>query len=1079
MFNQNPLEKLVNSLESLTFGDRILEGIKLGKKEPNEPEIANLINDLQQGNYYHRLLALYSCYGSYNGERVLTAIKDNSRSIRRKAIDLITIVGSDRQILTALETFNYKQLRVLFKYLRKRNRLAIIDTCLIKLIERDEQKVAQLLVYGTAEIINRYQDRILECIGVDEWSNLARLHPEIALNTLQEYATKSTGKDWRFLAYFHSCISRLAKLYPDRSLALIQNLVSHPSFNDLRWQNLVYYRPVESAQLVLQSQNKVQINLNVIAHKLPQDLLINLIQNQEHTVNNYALWLPKLKPAKRTAIYEQCHLGWRDDHGCLSRDLIKLFPQAIREKEARYHLDLPLLKTRPTQRLPYVAFLPWDETKGTIQPYLQNPDADSRILALKTIIDATQYNRTHLPELLKIICDRHNEQDPVRNAMLYGLASLPPSIWQQEHLANLDTILTDTLKAADLSAATANHAQYIIIKILPFYPQWSAEWLSKLVQARGRINFYHLESRLNNTQVQQLAPILLPVFKSWETREREWNIIEAGRSFGRRLKVFDGLVDILERVLNSTIYPYHANWILNILSEHRRDRLAFLIPQLLNQDKSWFTQSAVNLYLHNFRQDLLTPFLGQTAYKGKFSTGKTRFVPFFYGGYSRWTDKQQTIFAQSLESLTRDDKRDTPAVWSAIEQLALLPAVKQTRLMQLASLKNPQEAIRDRALRALSKLDGGQGVPELLSALDDARARIAIYALRKCLLEMPVDNAVSILQNASWEKITVAKEIIRLLGDLASATAYQELLAWNDRDLHRDVRIALLRSLWEHLEKEETWVILEQAATDPDEAVATMVGRTPGDRLSNVAEIKLVSLLVTLLNRPEPTLRLTILQRCYQLPVRDTQQILLSQLLKSLNSNYLDEVKAAANAIFVTYRDAETIAESIKQIIPNRRSLNLVISSLQSQLSNYGQDILLIVRAIIPLLAIDPITVSLQIKLAVASLPWNELGEFLLDLNKRGELHSDALTTAESAILHAHYRPDIDRLHHLEITLAASEDEKIRRLALSALVAQTTSRLGWNKERVQRLFAYRQDSSVLVAAAAQFTFPPDKIIVDN
>ena len=143
----------------------------------------------------------------------------------------------------------------------------------------------------------------------------------------------------------------------------------------------------------------------------------------------------------------------------------------------------------------------------------------------------------------------------------------------------------------------------------------------------------------------------------------------------------------------------------------------------------------------------------QTAYQGRFSTGKTRFVPFFHGGYSRWIDKQQEIFAGSLANLTRDDKRDNPAVWRAIEQ---------TRLFELASLQNPRSAIRDRALYALSRLDGGQGVPILLSALDDVRARIAIYALRRCLMEMPVDSAVFILKNAPRSKVTVAKEIVRL-----------------------------------------------------------------------------------------------------------------------------------------------------------------------------------------------------------------------------------------------------------------------------------------------------------------------------
>ena len=602
--------------------------------------------------------------------------------------------------------------------------------------------------------------------------------------------------------------------------------------------------------------------------------------------------------------------------------------------------------------------------------------------------------------------------------MLYGLADLPPSIWQQEHLADLGTILTDTLKAADLSAATANHAQRIVIAILPFHPQWSAEWLTKLVQARGRINFYNLESRLNNNQVQQLAPILLPVFKSWETREREWNILEAAASFGKRLKVFDGLVDILSRVLNNTLDKWNAARILNILSEYRRDRLALLIPQFLKQDKSWFTESIVSNYLHNFRQDLLTPFLEQTAYRGKFSTGKTRFVPYFNQGFSRWTFTQQTIYAKTLDGLTRDGKRDTPAVWSAIERLSLLPAIEPTRLIQLASIENPQEAVRDRALQALSRLDGVQSVPILLDALNDARARTAIYALRTCLLEMPVDNAVSILQNAAWEKITVAKEIVSLLGDLPSDTAYQELLAWNERDLHRDVRIALLRALWEHLEKDKTWEILEQAALLPGEAIATMVGRTPSDRLSDTAQTKLISLLVTLLNRPEPTLRLTILQRCHQLPVKDSEKVLLSQLSTAMNSVYADEVTAAANAVFVTYRDAELIAETIKQIIPNRRSLSIAIDQLQNRLSWYRREFLPIIRAILSVLAIDPLTIILQTKLAVAGLPWDELGQFLLNCSQQGILNADVVAFAFVGIKNIHQtRKDIEEITHLETTL--------------------------------------------------------------
>ena len=371
----------------------------------------------------------------------------------------------------------------------------------------------------------------------------------------------------------------------------------------------------------------------------------------------------------------------------------------------------------------------------------------------------------------------------------------------------------------------------------------------------------------------------------------------------------------------------------------------------------------------------------------------------------------------------------------------------------------------------------GQGVPVLLEALDDARARIAIYALRTCLMEMPVDNAVSILQNASWEKITVGKEIIRLLGDLPSDTAYQELLAWNERDLHRDVRIALLRALWEHLEKDDTWKILEQAALLPDEAIATMVGRTPGDKLSDKAQTRLISLLVTLLKRPEPTLRLNILQRCHRLPVKDSEKVLLPQLLTAMNSVYTDEVAAAANAVFATYRDTELIAQTIKKIIPKRYVLRCVIRSLQYSSSRHRREFLPIVKAILSVLAIDPLTISIQIELAVKFLPWNELTQFFIDINNRGELHADALFIATHSLnyIGAYRQKDIEEIINLEITLAASKDEKLRRLALSALIAQTNDRLGWNQARLDRLLVYRQDKSTLVAAAAQFTFPPDNI----
>ncbi|GER92265.1 hypothetical protein KDW_64270 [Dictyobacter vulcani] len=85
---------------------------------------------------------------------------------------------------------------------------------------------------------------------------------------------------------------------------------------------------------------------------------------------------------------------------------------------------------------------------------------------------------------------------------------------------------------------------------------------------------------------------------------------------------------------------------------------------------------------------------------------------------------------------------------------------------------------------------------------------------------MPEDEALKLLQDAPLNKITVAKEVVRLMGELGTEAAYQQLQAMQQQELHRDVRIALLRALWSYLERPETWESFRRAAQDPDLSIA-------------------------------------------------------------------------------------------------------------------------------------------------------------------------------------------------------------------------------------------------------------------
>ena len=99
---------------------------------------------------------------------------------------------------------------------------------------------------------------------------------------------------------------------------------------------------------------------------------------------------------------------------------------------------------------------------------------------------------------------------------------------------------------------------------------------------------------------------------------------------------------------------------------------------------------------------------------------------------------------------------------------------------------------------------------------------------------------------------------------------------------------------------------------------------------------------------------------------------------------------------------------------------------------------------------------------------------------------SDAIADAEALMKAcetlagmAYRNRDAAQLEQLEITLAASEYERLRRLAFALLEGHGRRSHGaWNQQRLERLRRYRADSSVLVAAAAQWELP-DEELEDN
>jgi hypothetical protein len=732
---------------------------------------------------------------------------------------------------------------------------------------------------------------------------------------------------------------------------------------------------------------------------------------------------------------------------------------------------------------------------------------------------------------LSILLMHLNEPDPLRGAIVDKLEELPQNIWQQSHLDSLAQIIHAVVNAFDTSSFTVGALSLLMVKLFAYAPEWSATQFASIVQAHGLTFTYKGVDRFSDADVRRFAPALRPILLSWAENKNETALNDALSLLGKRVHVFDELLDALELLLHRGTSFEFGNTILSNLIKYRPARTAQLIPELLQGDRNWITYPAVSTYLFQQRQDLLTPFLGQRKYSKLFNDPRsTNFrrqwrehAP-LTRGFARWTSRQQTIFAHTLLKEIHDETNDQQTIIRAITQLTALPAIPAKHLITLTNSQRP--IVRDAAMIHLSRLDTSQGIPLLLKALHDQRAVRAIYALRPFLLTIPVQQALAILRTIPFTKVTVAKEKVRLLGELPGEEAYQELLALDAQELHRDVRVALLRALWFHLERDETWHILEREARSTDIILALSTVRMSidyekakeyrvrerirrrrqrslyamssfswlaewnpltmaslsGEYLSPKAQQRLMLLFASLLDRPEIEVRASVLRDCTRLAGADEGQRLLSRLLEALHSDNEDICTAASKAIFGTCvaDDAPLIAQAVERLLPHRRALQTALQVLQEALFAQKRQLLPAIRAILDTLATDPVTIKLRIDLAIALLPWDEIAALLEMAVTREELHAGALNQVCNK-LHTiidRYtrtrRSDVKNMLYLEKRLSASHDERLRRIALAALITQSNLPEGWNEEQRARLQIYRADPSVLVRATAQFTFPPVK-----
>ncbi|RKH04661.1 hypothetical protein [Corallococcus carmarthensis] len=564
---------------------------------------------------------------------------------------------------------------------------------------------------------------------------------------------------------------------------------------------------------------------------------------------------------------------------------------------------------------------------------------------------------------------------------------------------------------------------------------------------------------------------LASTLRRWRDRGWDDEVVALAAAEKRGRPLHRELVEELERVALRLDKPSgNALWVLRYRAVKDFDRM---LPALLKRDESAIAIPVVREFLHRRRQDLLGPYLHSPAITGQFATGATHWILPFDSGFFRWTVEQNRAYSRALARLCEDLERDTPTLLAAVTRMAALDWAPMDALLALADDKRP--AVQERALRVMARCDQGQGVPTLLRCLEDSRARIAIYGLRRAFNGMPVTRVLSLLAEVPLTKVTVAKEVVRLLGELRSDAGYARLLELDAKPLHRDVRIALLRALWDHLDREPTWAVFERAVSGEDAIMASRVGDIPADRLTEALDARLSALLAKVLARPEPDARIDLLRRAAWLPVKDRERVFLSACGARLASPYDDEVRAAMGALVyrADERDVALMERMLAAVVEDRRALSVAMDALLQPRERMRPVPLNTVQGLVTgLLTKDPCLATLRVRCAVVALAPSAFASHLDTMGREGWLHADALMAAQVAVSNL----PVETMEAVGARLALSPSPEARRVALHCLVRDAADGRGWTAERLAKLATFQRDASPLVAGAAQFVFPPREMV---
>ncbi|KAH9601222.1 hypothetical protein LSM04_008605 [Trypanosoma melophagium] len=1078
----SPEKCFLSELESLNRSERAKRSVSLGREasqEGDNSEKLQLLSKLSQSSIpYERLTGSFGLIQNDCKTEIARLLKDTLDSIALLVMPKAAASLSDSEILQLFEELPIHRISFFCKNLEKKKRLPkLVDqffaSSSLATAAGGRTLHVVLLCWASEETLNRQPASILSQLKRNEWYTLTRRLPDFASKFVTDEIQSVVNTTLGVKNRAHMVLHALHRYHPDIGLQLLTKVTERIKVSAACITLYARKYPTDVTELVLKHKMQGVLIGWSFLKKLEPEVVIKLYDAKSLETQCLSTFFVEAPSSVRSLLYSQRRNLLLNNYGVLDPLLIESIKDAKqREIEAMKALkeakDLRIEEV--TSWISYLSLIPFPEAKELGKDYLNHQDVHIRGAACAAVVSSGVFHPKYLDDILDFCLARGNEKDRVKREIIFRLSELPPSRWNKDHYKKLAKIILRPCEAKDTSSLTLTSAMTLIFRTSRYTSELIDTSLSEIVKRYDGMCSME-QYQVPVFAVKRMWSCLLPFMTKALPKENGFSVSSTIFGFGYNLKhLSESALPFLKSMCEAPSRETAKSGVTNLLKYFRPMSIK-LIPDILAKSADLIHLPILQDTLsRSIQGKLLEQYLVPLKVTGRFISSGTGPIIAFNNGHL-WTAAQQQKYATSIIKYLSDEDHKLQHEEPLMAALEKLNSANVTEAVKpFVDEKYGNVLLRERAIELLGRQNDEASLSLLTDALNDSRARVAVYALQCRLRRLPSSEVIKVLDPALHSKsVAVQKVAVRIIGDIGDETAYEALTKFRqDVKLHEDVEIAWIHAMFKYLEKTEIWDILIERAKSGSEAVVKSMASIPEDNLvESWQRERLHELFVLLLSHEESSVSLCALDRLTERPLGSYDIKIKDCLLELLRSHpgqiFLPPI---IHVLASTDADPSVIASQLATL-EEWRLKNVVYSltALQRKKKERFESI-----AVEFAKALFEKRVQIGVAcLLICELPEDEMEALLEDAVKMDLLHPGAVNSAVQRIRCE--RENIKMKDKLEERLRNHQNPYMKRIGL-ALLSAIAAVDGWNEKRYEALKVYQNADDLWVSEDAKSVEPP-------